>query len=387
MSTSPLYQPVAPMSESDKLVRTVTYIAGGAVALLVVAIITTALVNRFSRPAEPENEIAAAPRAAAPVVKQPSSAPKTTPAPSSAPSSGPVPPPPPSGTLPAPTAAATNSESTPSTITGLASPASPDAVAAARLPDGVQSWYEQPGTRLTGLRRAGPSLTPATHFSWMTGLLPFLGHGKVYERLDFNQPPTQAVNMQVGMVLIPEFLNPLDDHQRWKGYPFNGIALTHFAGMSGVEDARNVVAAQLPRSDSRAGVFGYDEVARPEQITDGTSQTIMIVGAGEMSNPWLLGGGGTIRGARQPLFDKTSGLGTKGIAGGGSVVVMADGSVRHVTANVDPRVFQAMCTIHGAESIDLPQVARPFAMDNLKGSKLAETPYADQRTPSGGNRP
>jgi len=49
-------------------------------------------------------------------------------------------------------------------------------------------------------------------------------------------------------VLIPEFLNPLDDQQRWKGYPFDGIALTHFVGISGVEDARNVVAAKLPRT-------------------------------------------------------------------------------------------------------------------------------------------
>ena len=76
--------------------------------------------------------------------------------------------------------------------------------------------------------------------------------------------------------------------------------------MSGVEDARNVVAAKLPRSDPRAGVFGYDEVARPEQITDGTSQTIMVVGSGALANPWILGGGATIRGAREPLFRQVS---------------------------------------------------------------------------------
>ena len=90
----------------------------------------------------------------------------------------------------------------------------------------------------------------------------------------------------------------------------------------------------------------------------------MMVGAGVLSNPWLFGGGGTIRGAREPLFDKTSGLGTKGLSGGGTIVVMADGSVRHVSGNVDPRVFKAMCTIHGADSVDLDRAAPAFALNN-----------------------
>jgi len=135
--------------------------------------------------------------------------------------------------------------------------------------------------------------------------------------------------------------------------------------MSGVEDARNVVAAKLPRSDPRAGIFGYDEVARPADIKDGTSPTIMMVGSGAMSSPWMFGGGGTIRGAREPLFDKATGLGTKGLSGDGAMVVMADGSVRHVSANIDPRVFKAMCTIHGADSVDLDRAAPSFAIKNL----------------------
>jgi len=151
--------------------------------------------------------------------------------------------------------------------------------------------------------------------------------------------------------------------------------------MSGVEDARNVVAAKLPRSDPRAGIFGYDEVARPAQITDGTSHTIMMVGTGAMANPWLLGGGGTIRGAREPLFDKTSGLGTKGLSGGGTLAVMADGSVRHITSKVDPRVFKALCTIHGAESVDLEANSQTFALESLKpaAKSLSPSPSVNPR--------
>jgi hypothetical protein len=69
-----------------------------------------------------------------------------------------------------------------------------------------------------------------------------------------------------------------------------------------------------------------------------------------------MGGGATSRGAREPYFDSLSGLGTKG-AQAGSMVVMADGSVRHVSSQIDPQVFRAMCTIHGADSVDLEQVA------------------------------
>jgi hypothetical protein len=236
----------------------------------------------------------------------------------------------------------------------------------ARLPDGVQDWYAQPGARHTGTRAVDPSDPPIAHYSWLTELLPFLGHGQLYQQFDFKQPLTAGKNLQLARVLVPEFLNPLDDRRRWSGYPFDGVALTHVVGISGVEDTRNVVAAQLPRSDSRAGVFGYNEVARPEEITDGQSQTIMVAGAGAMANPWAFGGGAAIRGAREPLFDKTSGLGTKGLPAGGSMVVMADGSVRHVSANIDPRVFKAMCTIHGADSVDLEQAAPPFALHDLK---------------------
>jgi hypothetical protein len=220
----------------------------------------------------------------------------------------------------------------------------------------VLNWHTAARAPFAGLRRVGESDVEQMHFSWMVELLPYLNHREAYNRFRFDKPLTEGTNMRAATQVIPEFLMPGDDRKTWKGYPFPGLGLTHFAGMSGVEDSRNVVAAKLPRSDPRAGVFGYKEVAKASEITDGTSQTIMIVGSGKLANPWAMGGGATIRGAREPYFDNLSGLGTKGPSGG-SVVVMADGSVRHVSSNVDPKVFRAMCTIHGAESFDLEQAA------------------------------
>jgi hypothetical protein len=233
------------------------------------------------------------------------------------------------------------------------------------LPTALTTWHDRPSRSLTGILNPQSSEHTIAHLSWMTGLLPYLGHQREYERLKLDQPLTDEANLEVAEVVIPEFQNPRDDRKKWDGYPFDGLALTHFVGMSGVEDARNVCAAKLPRSDPRAGIFGYDAVALPEEITDGMSQTIMIVGSGRLANPWIMGGGATIRGAREPLFDKVSGLGTKGLAAG-TVVLMADGSVRQVPASIDPAVFKAMCTIHGAESVDLERSGSAFHLENLK---------------------
>jgi hypothetical protein len=190
----------------------------------------------------------------------------------------------------------------------------------------------------------------------MCELLPFLGHGKIYDQFNFQKPWMDDDNAEFCGELIPEFLNPADNRQKWTGSQFRGLALTHFVGMSGIEDGRNVVAATLPRTDSRAGVFGYSEVARAADITDGASQTVMLVGSGEIAAPWVQGGGATVRGARQPYFDPLTGFGSRGLAKPGTVVLMADGSTRHLSADMDPAVFRALCTIHGAESVDVSQL-------------------------------
>lgn len=233
------------------------------------------------------------------------------------------------------------------------------------LPAALTTWHDRPSRSLTGILNPGSDEHPIAHLSWMTGLLPYLGHQREYQRLKLDQPLTDEANLEVAEIVIPEFQNPRDERKKWDGYPFDGLALTHFVGISGVEDARNVCAAKLPRSDPRAGIFGYDAIALPEEITDGTSHTIMIAGSGRLANPWIMGGGATIRGAREPLFDKVSGLGTKGLSSG-TVVLMADGSVRQIPTSIDPAVFKAMCTIHGAESVDLERSGSAFHLENLK---------------------
>lgn len=193
-------------------------------------------------------------------------------------------------------------------------------------------------------------------YSWMTSLLPHLGREDLYNKFQRDRSWTDPDNLPFARTVIPAFLNPLDPRTVREGLSQGGVGLTHFVGMSGVEDRRNVVAAALPRTDPRAGVFGYDSIAKLADIKDGSSQTIAIIGSGAVVGPWVSGGGATIRGAREPYFDSISGFGSRGLEKPGTYVMFADGSARSLSADIDPSVFKAMCTIGGAEEVDLSKV-------------------------------
>jgi len=218
--------------------------------------------------------------------------------------------------------------------------------------DQLRARPEQP---IVGMRRV-KGMEDAIEFynySWLTELLPYLGQEQNYRKLDFTKTWAEDVNDEIGRVEIPAFLAPGDGRTRWEGYPFLGMAMSHFVGMSGIEDKRNDVAATFPRDDVRAGVIGYDAIAKLDEITDGTSQTIAVLGAGELISPWIQGGGSTIRGAREPYFNDITGFNSKGLPIPGVQVLLADGAVKTVSKDIDPKIFRAMCTIRGADSVDL----------------------------------
>jgi hypothetical protein len=223
------------------------------------------------------------------------------------------------------------------------------------LQRGLKQLSTEKSNRYVGARML-PEKAMHAGSSWMVELLPYMGRQSLYNKLDPSQTWIAEQNIEVAFQVIPEFLTPGDPRTRWRGFPFDGMALTHFVGMSGIEDGRNVVAATLPRSDPRAGVFGYDAIAKEQEITDGLSQTIMVIGSGRITAPWAHAGGATIRGARPPYFDRLTGFGSEGLASQGAYVLMADGSAREISGNIDPKVFQALCTIHGAEQVDLKPV-------------------------------
>ncbi len=57
-------------------------------------------------------------------------------------------------------------------------------------------------------------------------------------------------------------------------------------------------------------------------------------------------------------FAKLTGFSTAG-SRPGTFAVLADGSTRFISADIDPSVFRALSTIHGGESVDSDAMGSP----------------------------
>ncbi len=189
----------------------------------------------------------------------------------------------------------------------------------------------------------------------MAGLLPYMGHQNLLDKIKFDQSWRDPGNWMAGSTIVPEFLDPTyPDRSRQVAFgdlPVD-FAATHYVGIAGV----GLDAASYKRGDPatvhKRGPFSYDESATMAEIGAGrgAANTILMIqvphdGVTGVS-PWIAGGGATLRGVPEknsiaPFVaanhDKKR----------GTYAMMADGSVRFIDQNVSDDVFKAMCTIAG----------------------------------------
>ncbi len=191
----------------------------------------------------------------------------------------------------------------------------------------------------------GGAQLPAEHrLSWLAALLPYLSEGPAYRAIDFRRGWDDPANAPGVRRRIGAFLNPSSGLPELVG----GYGATHLVGAAGVGPR----AAELPRSNPKAGVFGYDASVRPRDISDGLAHTIMILGVSREPGAWAAGGKATVRGlTATPYVNGPDGLGG---TPGGLLVGFADGSVRVLSEQTDPHVIEALMTTHGDEATDLP---------------------------------
>ncbi|HLA85938.1 MAG TPA: DUF1559 domain-containing protein, partial [Thermoguttaceae bacterium] len=96
---------------------------------------------------------------------------------------------------------------------------------------------------------------------------------------------------------------------------------------------------------------------RLSQLRDGASNTIAILGACGDAGPWAAGGRATARALTQrPYVNGPDGFGTG--QPDGMYVGMADGSVRFLAKDVDPRIVEELVTINGGEKSREPVDAK-----------------------------
>ncbi len=195
---------------------------------------------------------------------------------------------------------------------------------------------------------------PIHRVSWMASLLPFLDQRTLYQRINFKKSWRDQENWLVARTIVPQFLDPrYPSSSRRVSYPGlpTDVAATHFVGIAGV--GLNAADFRLddPAAVGKRGIFGYDRPVSLEEISKGRglANTAFMIQVPQDNpvgmTPWIAGGGATVRG----VPEKDSIKPFVGDYGGkkGAYVIMADGSVRFLKADIPDEIFQAMCTIKG----------------------------------------
>ncbi len=206
----------------------------------------------------------------------------------------------------------------------------------------------------------GSLLPPETRLSWIAELLPYLGHPDWHRSLRFGYAWNSPQNRPVTRRQLDRFVNPaMGPGRTAAGYP-----VSHYVGVAGIGPD----AATLPADHPRAGVFGFGRRTRPEDIGDGASNTIAILGVTGDPGAWAAGGHATVRPlTTRPYVNGPDGFGSGQL--GGMLAGMADGSVRFISKDIDPEVIELLATINsgsqvtvaalGDEAEPAPEVAEP----------------------------
>jgi hypothetical protein len=218
----------------------------------------------------------------------------------------------------------------------------------ARLGELLAAYRLRKGYFPTGTVAHSPA-APSERLSWLATLMSTVMQPDAPPPL-WNEPWSSPRNERFVRQSIPEFLNPsVQQLVGPQSYP-----ATHFVGVAGVgEDAPG-----LPVEHPRAGVFGNDRITRLDDIRDGASNTLMVLGVTSNLGSWAAGGSATIRPlTHEPYVNGPDGFGT------GSpdrmIVLMADGGVRELSSKTDPRLIRRMACINDGLPLDLQVPGEP----------------------------
>ena len=184
---------------------------------------------------------------------------------------------------------------------------------------------------------------PAERLSWYAPILPYIDEQERSSALEMDQPWDVGENGELALSRVSLLLCP-NQAAVAAGSP----EPTSYIGIAGL----GVDAPLLPKSDRRAGIFGYDRQVKLADITDGAAHTMVLVETGRVIGSWLQGGPATVRGldpAQKPYIGPGRQFG--GMHRGGAFVGFADGSVRWVSETVDPVIFEALSTMAGGERL------------------------------------
>jgi hypothetical protein len=175
--------------------------------------------------------------------------------------------------------------------------------------------------------------------SWQAKVLPFVDQAPLFNMIDFEEGWEDEPNAKLMKTKIPVYQNPsaIDEP--------GDYGTTHYVGIAGLGKD----GPELPVTSRKAGIFAYNRGTKIQDIQDGTSNTIAVTDATGYG-PWGAGGKSTIRSlTEKPYINGPDGIGGPHV--GGISAALADGSVRFISENIDPTVFEALTTIRGGEVV------------------------------------
>jgi hypothetical protein len=211
--------------------------------------------------------------------------------------------------------------------------------------------------RQTDASRLGIHFKPETHVSFFAELLPYINPARAALAIGLKRDLawSDEKNLHVAEGWVPELLVPLYPQSAWRahwpdlpGRVFGGTNYVAIAGI-GLDAARYDQKSEA----KKVGITGYEWGSKVEEVTDGLENTIYLMQTPPgLPQPWLAGGGATIRGLDEK--DPMKGFRhTHGTPDGkpGTFALMGDGSVRFIPGDIDPKHLLAMATPAGGEKI------------------------------------
>jgi len=161
------------------------------------------------------------------------------------------------------------------------------------------------------------------YHGWMYSIIPFIDCNSLYNQIDSNYPWNDERNVEHYKLAIPVYLNPAIAETHCE----DGFGYAHYAGSSRIFKPNGSLS------------FG--------DITDGAGETLMVGEINEGFKAW-----GTPANVRDPALGLNNGPNTFGSPfHGGVQFLLADGSVRFIPNEIDPRILKALATPAAGDSV------------------------------------
>lgn len=169
-----------------------------------------------------------------------------------------------------------------------------------------------------GVAKFGAPLGPGNNnpnLSWRVAILPYIEQGQLYQQFKHDEPWDSEHNKRL-IDKMPKVFAPVNGVKADKGHTFYQI----FTGREAIKSGMTIA-----------------------QITDGTSNTLMVVESGD-SVPWTR--------PEDMLYDSKKPLPKLGAFFNGDFnALFMDGSVRYVRKGIDEKILRALITPSGGEVV------------------------------------